>query len=70
MFDTETLRPVIIAMTFYIVIVKMVPEILKKPTGLKLIDEINMSLISQQGFIMQNAIIVGIITLLVNADLI
>lgn len=66
MFDTETLRPVIIAMTLYIVISKVLPQMLKKPSGIKPLDEMNMMVISQQGFLMSGALLVGLIVYLTN----
>ena len=40
MLDQETLRPVIIAMALYLALSKIVPELLKKPTNIKFIDDI------------------------------
>lgn len=61
MFESEKLRPVIVAMTLYIVIVKALPMLIKKPTGVKIVDDLNMMLISQQGFMMSGAILIGLI---------
>jgi len=66
MLDTETLRPVIIAMAMYIVISKVLPQLLKKPSGIKPLDEMNMMVISQQGFLMSGALLVGLIVYLTN----
>jgi hypothetical protein len=66
MFDSETLRPVIIAMTLYLVISNVLPKLIKKPTGFKPIDEINMMLISQSGFLMAGTILTGVIVFLTN----
>ena len=46
MLDQETLRPVIIAMALYLAISQIVPEIFKKPTNIKLIDDIVAMLIA------------------------
>ena len=64
MFDTETLRPVIIAMTLYVVAAHFLPGILKKPTGVKLIDDMVMLLISQKGMMASAAALVGVIVYL------
>lgn len=66
MFDSETLRPVIIAMTLYLVFSNALPKIIKKSTGVKPIDEINMMLISQSGFLMAGTILTGVIVFLTN----
>ena len=49
MLDQETLRPVILAMTFYIAVSVLVPKLAKKPSGIKFIDDIVAFLIAQQG---------------------
>lgn len=61
MFDTETLRPVIIAMTLYVVMAHFLPNLLKKPTGVKIIDDMVMLLISQKGMMASGAALVGLI---------
>lgn len=66
MFDTETLRPVIIAMTLYVVAAHFIPQIMKKPTGIKLIDDMNMLMISQKGMLASGAALVGIIVYATN----
>jgi len=66
MFDTDTLRPVIIAMTLYIVLAQFLPKMLKKPTGIKLVDDAVMLLISQKGSMASGALIIGLVTYLTN----
>ena len=66
MFDSETLRPVIIATALYLVLSVMVPRLVKKPTGIKLIDDLIMYLVAQKGFLMSGTILVGIIVYLAN----
>ena len=66
MFDTETLRPVIIAMTLYVVLGHFLPQFFKKPTGIKLIDDMNMLLISQKGMLASGAALIGIIVYATN----
>ena len=48
LFDAESLRPVIIAMSLYIAIMVIVPKIAKRPTGIELIDDLTMSVIAQK----------------------
>jgi hypothetical protein len=66
MFDQETLRPVIIAMALYISIVLLVPRILKKPTGIQVIDDLVMTLIAQKDSAMHGTIITGIVVFATN----
>ncbi len=66
MFDSETLRPVIIAMVLYLVISTLVPKIVKKPTGIKIIDDLIMYLVAQKGFMMSGVILIGIILYMTN----
>jgi hypothetical protein len=61
--DQETLRPVIIAMALYLTINIIVPRILKKPTGIKPIDDIVMTMIAQQDSLMNGAIVIGLVVL-------
>jgi hypothetical protein len=61
--DQETLRPVIIAMALYLAINIIVPRILKKPTGIKPIDDIAMTMIAQQDSLMNGAIVIGLVVL-------
>ena len=66
MFDSDTLRPVIIAMALYLVFSVMVPKIVKKPTDVKIIDDLILYLVAQKGFLMSGAILVGLIAYLSN----
>lgn len=61
--DTESLRPVIIAMSLYIAIMVIVPKIAKRPTGIELIDDLTMSIIAQKDDMASGAILVGIIVI-------
>ncbi len=64
MFDQDMLKPVIVSMVLYLVIARFLPEILKKPTGIGIIDDLNMSLIAQKGSLASGAILTAIISLL------
>lgn len=66
MFDTDTLRPVIIAITLYILLSQFLPTILKKPTGVKIIDDMVMLLISQKGMLASGATLIGLIVYFTN----
>ena len=66
MLDQETLRPVIIGMALYLAISQIVPEILKKPTNIKFIDDIVAMLIAQKGSLTSGAILTGMIILVTN----
>ncbi len=61
MFDSETLRPVIIAMALYLALSILVPKVITKPTGVKVIDDEVMYLLAQKGFLMSGVILIGII---------
>lgn len=61
--DQENLRPVIIAMALYLTIATLIPRIIKKPTGIKFLDDIVMALIAEKGSLMSHTIIVGIVVL-------
>ena len=66
MFDSDTLRPVIIAMTLYLVLSTVVPKVVTKPTKIDVVDKLIMYLISQKGAMMSGVILIGIIVYLTN----
>ena len=66
MFDSDTLRPVIIAMTLYLVLSTVVPKVITKPTKIDVVDKLIMYLISQKGAMMSGVILIGIIVYLTN----
>ena len=66
MLDQETLSPVIIAMALYLAISQIVPEIFKKPTNIKIIDDIVAMLIAQKGSLTSGTILTGLIVLITN----
>ena len=61
--DQETLRPVIIAMALYIALNIIVHRIVKKPTGIKAIDDLVMTMIAQQDSLMSGTILIGLVVL-------
>lgn len=66
MFDQDTLKPVIISMIVYLAIAKIMPDLLKKPTGIGFIDDLNMFLLSQKGSLSSGAILTGLIVFVTN----
>ena len=66
MLDQETLRPVIIAMALYLALSQLIPELFKKPTNIKLIDDIVAMLIAQRGSLTSGTVLTGIIVLVTN----
>ena len=63
MLDQDTLRPAIISMALYISIATLVPILAKKPTNVKFVDDITLSIIRQKELLMSGTIIMGLITL-------
>jgi hypothetical protein len=63
MLDQDTLRPVIVSMALYISIATLVPILFKKPTSVKFVDDITLSIIRQKEMLMSGTIIIGLITL-------
>jgi hypothetical protein len=63
MLDQDTLRPAIISMALYISIATLVPILFKKPTNVKFVDDITLSIIRQKELLMSGTIIIGLITL-------
>jgi hypothetical protein len=66
MLDQDTLRPVIIAMSLYIIIATLVPRFVTTPSGIEFIDDIVMTLIAQKDSMMSGTIIVGLIVFATN----
>ena len=63
MLDQDTLRPVIVSMALYISIATLVPILFKKPTNVKFVDDITLSIVRQKEMLMSGTIIIGLITL-------
>lgn len=66
MLDQDTLRPVIIAMSLYIITSVVVPRFATKPTNFELVDDIVAFLVSQRGSIMPGTILMGLLVLAAN----
>ena len=66
MLDSETLRPIIIAMVLFMVLVHVTPKVFKDPTDIKPLDDLVMLCVTLRGFLMPGSILVGIIMYLSN----
>ena len=66
MLDQESLRPVIIAMALYITISTLIPRIVKKPSGIQVIDDLVMKIIAEKDSMMSGSILIGLIVLATN----
>jgi hypothetical protein len=64
MLDQAVLKPVIISMAVYLMIAKIIPAIIKTPTRIAVIDDLNMSLIAQGGSLSSGAITTALVTLI------
>lgn len=64
MYDEVMFKQIIVSMVLYLTIAKLLPEIIKKPTGIGIIDDINMMLIAQKGSLASGAILTGLTTFL------
>ena len=65
MLDQGTLRPVIIAMSLYIIVSVLVPRY-AKPTNIEAIDDIVAFLVAQRGSIMSGKILMGLLVFSAN----
>lgn len=61
MFDQDTLRPVIIAMSLYLITSVTVPRFATKPTNIEIIDDIVAFLVAQRGSVMSGTILMGLL---------
>jgi uncharacterized membrane protein len=61
MFDQGTLRPVIIAMSLYIITSVTIPRFATKPTNIEIIDDIVAFLVAQRGSVMSGTILMGLL---------
>ena len=64
--DFETLQPVIVSMTVYLVLTKLVPAFFKKPMNVKIVDDYVNYLHRQQPDLVSGVLMVGIITFITN----
>ena len=62
MFDSVTLRPVIISMVLFMLIVKGLPNVLKEPTNIKTVDDVTMLAVTLDSFMMPGVILIGLLT--------
>lgn len=66
MFDSDTLRPVIIAMALYLVLANVVPKLVTKPTDIKVVDDLLLYIVAQKGFLTSGVILTGLIMYISN----
>jgi hypothetical protein len=66
MYDSESLRPVIIAIVVYNVLIWALPQIFKQPTGVKFFDDMMMLIVSQKGMQVPGSLFVALIFLVTN----
>jgi len=64
--DSETLRPVIIAMTIFLLLSHFIPKMITKPTEIKPIDDVVAYTIAQRGSLTSGTILVGLVVYLSN----
>lgn len=66
MLDQDTLRPVIIAMSLYLITSVIVPRFATTPTNIEVIDDIVAFLVAQRGSVMSGTILMGLLVLATN----
>lgn len=66
MLDQDTLRPVIIAMSLYLITSVVVPRFATTPTNIEVIDDIVAFLVAQRGSVMSGTILMGLLVLATN----
>jgi hypothetical protein len=59
-------QTVILSMALYFVIATLIPRIIKRPTGIGLVDDLVMSLIAQEGSLISGAILTGLVVFATN----
>jgi uncharacterized membrane protein len=66
MLDQDTLRPVIIAMSLYLITSVLVPRFATTPTNIEVVDDIVAFLVAQRGSVMSGTILMGLLVLATN----
>lgn len=66
MYDSESLRPVIIAVVVYNVLIWALPQAFKQPVGIKALDDMMMLVVSQKGMNVPGSLFVALIFLITN----
>ena len=64
--ESGSLRPVIIAVVVYNVLIWALPQIFKQPTGVKAFDDMMMLVVSQKGMNVPGSLFVALIFLVTN----
>jgi hypothetical protein len=58
------LQPIFVAMFVYVFLVKFVPRVITKPTGIDLIDNLVMYIVSNKDSVVPGSMFVGLIVML------
>lgn len=58
------MRPVLLSMVIFYLLMIMTPKIIKKPTGIKIIDETVMYLVATESFVVPGVLLTGLVTYL------
>ena len=66
MLDQDTLRPVIIAMSLYLITSVLVPRFATTPTNIEVVDDIVAFLVAQRGSVMSGTILMGLLVFATN----
>ena len=66
MFDTENLRPVVVGMVFYVLLVNLIPKVFTKPTGIKILDDLVLFVMANRDSLTPGAIVAGIVVFAAN----
>jgi len=53
-------------MALYLALSMLVPKIVKKPTGIKVVDDLVMYLVAQKGFLVSGVILFGLVVYFTN----
>jgi len=62
--ESGSLRPVIIAVVVYNILIWALPQVFKQPTGIKVFDDMMMLVISQKGMNVPGSLFVALIFLI------
>jgi hypothetical protein len=58
------LQPVVISMVIYLILSQLLPKLIKEPTGIEVVDDVVILIISQRNNLTAGAALVGLVTVL------
>ena len=64
MYDSETLRPLLVSVIVYNVLLRALPYMFKEPIGIKVIDDMMMLVVSQKGLEVPGSLFIALIVLI------